>query len=208
LDEGIDIPECDSVYLTHPNNNPINIIQRISRSNRLDVNNKNKIAKIFLWCKNKIKLEQIINNLSTYIKINYGNENNDIINFKNKYDDNIIKKEINNNIMDIYNKTLFYNKYEIKFIFDNNDVLWFKFSNIATILEYKDRNDALKKHVEKKHKMHIKNIKTKHNIEKQKPDTVYITEGGLYKLLMKSRMKKADEFKEWLIEKVLSNLCN
>jgi superfamily II DNA or RNA helicase len=30
LDEGIDIPECDSVYLTHPNNNPINIIQRIA----------------------------------------------------------------------------------------------------------------------------------------------------------------------------------
>jgi len=57
LDEGIDIPECDAVYLTHPNNNPINIIQRISRSNRLNINNNEKIAKIFLWCKNEIKLE-------------------------------------------------------------------------------------------------------------------------------------------------------
>ena len=74
MDEGIDIPECDAVYLTHPNNNPINIIQRISRSNRLDVNNKEKKAKVFLWCKNKIILGQIINNLSTYIKIIYGNE--------------------------------------------------------------------------------------------------------------------------------------
>jgi predicted helicase len=100
LDEGIDIPECDSVYLTHPNNNPINIIQRISRSNRLDINNKDKISKIFLWCKNEIKLEQIINNLSKYVKINYGKEYNNIINNKNKHDDIIIDKKIeykNNN---------------------------------------------------------------------------------------------------------------
>ena len=40
LDEGIDIPECDSIYLTHPNNNLINIIQRISRANRKDTNNR------------------------------------------------------------------------------------------------------------------------------------------------------------------------
>jgi superfamily II DNA or RNA helicase len=195
LDEGIDIPECDAVYLTHPNNNPVNIIQRISRSNRLDVNNKEKKAKVFLWCKNEIKLGQIINNLSTYIKIIYGNETNDIINFKNK-NNNILNKEINNTIIDIYNKTLFYNKFEIKFILDTDNLLWFKFSDIASILEYKDRNDVLKKHVDKKYRKHIKNIETKHNIEKQKPDTVYITECGLYKLLIKSCMKKADEFKE------------
>ena len=208
LDEGIDIPECDSVYLTHPNNNPINIIQRISRSNRLDVNNKDKISKVFLWCKNEIKLEQIINNLSKYIKINYGNENNDIINFKNKYNNNINNKKINNTNLNIYKKTLFYNKYKIKFIIDIYDVLWFKFSNIASILEYKDKNDALKKHVDIKYKKHIKNIQTKYDTEKQKPDTVYITEIGLYKFLMNSHMKKANEFKELIIEEALYNFSN
>jgi len=91
LDEGIDIPECDSVYLTHPNNNPVNIIQRISRSNRLDVNNKEKISRIFIWSKNQIKLDQIINRLSKYIKIKYGKETNEIIN-------NNIKKVCNVNI--------------------------------------------------------------------------------------------------------------
>jgi superfamily II DNA/RNA helicase len=96
LDEGIDIPECDSVYLTHPNNNPINIIQRISRSNRLDVNNKDKISRIFVWSKNQIKLDDIINRLSQYIKINYGKENNDIINNTHKLI--IPNKYINNNI--------------------------------------------------------------------------------------------------------------
>jgi superfamily II DNA or RNA helicase len=34
FDEGIDIPECDSIYLTHPNDNIENLIQRISRANR------------------------------------------------------------------------------------------------------------------------------------------------------------------------------
>ena len=88
LDEGIDIQECDSVYLTHPNNNPVNIIQRISRSNRLDVNNKDKISKIFIWSKNQIKLDQIINRLSNFIKIKYGKETNKVIN-----NNDIIKKE-------------------------------------------------------------------------------------------------------------------
>ena len=109
-------------------------------------------------------------------------------------------------IIDIYNKILYFNDNEIKFIFDNHDILWFKFSNIASILEYKDRNDALKKHVAKKHKKHIKHIETKHDIEKQKPDTVYITESGLYKLLMKSRMKKAEKFQDWLAEEALPKL--
>jgi superfamily II DNA or RNA helicase len=36
LDEGIDIPECDSIFLTHPNNDPSNLIQRISRANRIE----------------------------------------------------------------------------------------------------------------------------------------------------------------------------
>lgn len=109
-------------------------------------------------------------------------------------------------IIDIYNKILYFNDDEIKFIYDKDDVVWFKFSNIASILEYKDRNDVLKKHVDKKYKKHIKNIETKHEIEKQKPDTVYITESGLYKLLIRSRMKKAEQFQEWLIEDALPKL--
>jgi superfamily II DNA or RNA helicase len=80
LDEGVDIPECDSVYLTHPNNNPINIIQRISRANRLDQLNKDKIAKIFIWSKDKIKLENIMKNISKTINIKYGNECNEFVN--------------------------------------------------------------------------------------------------------------------------------
>ena len=82
LDEGIDIPECDSIYLTHPNNNPINIIQRISRANRLDINDINKIAKILIWSKDEVKLEQIMKNINKIINIKYGYESNEFVNKK------------------------------------------------------------------------------------------------------------------------------
>ena len=49
LNECIDIKECDSIYFTYCSNSKIKNIQRISRSNRKDDNNKNKISKIFLW---------------------------------------------------------------------------------------------------------------------------------------------------------------
>ena len=51
LDEGIDIPECDSVYITQPNNNIINIVQRMCRANRI-YKNKTK-CNIYLWCSEK-----------------------------------------------------------------------------------------------------------------------------------------------------------
>lgn len=111
-----------------------------------------------------------------------------------------------NSIIDIYNKILYFNDEEINFIFDTDNILWFKFSNVAQILEYKDRNDVLKKHVDKKYRKHIKNIITNQELIKQKPDTVYITESGLYKLLIKSRMKNAEKFQTWLIEQALPKL--
>ncbi len=85
-------------------------------------------------------------------------------------------------------------------------MIWFKFSDIASILEYKDRNDVLKKHINKEYKNHIKNIEAIGIIKKQKPDTVYITESGLYQLLIKSRMTKAEQFQKWLIEDALPKL--
>ena len=57
LDEGIDILECDSVYITQPNNNMINIIQRMSRANRI-MADKNE-CNIYLWCSEK-KRDKII----------------------------------------------------------------------------------------------------------------------------------------------------
>lgn len=69
LDEGIDIPECDSVYLTHPNYNPINFIQRISRCNRIkpvDSGIEN-IAHVFIWAKDNTKVNSVEQLINEYI---------------------------------------------------------------------------------------------------------------------------------------------
>lgn len=58
LNEGIDIPKCDSVFIGNvgTQSSDIIMIQRICRANRLIKNNPNKVANCFLWTKefNKI----------------------------------------------------------------------------------------------------------------------------------------------------------
>ncbi len=62
LDECIDIPSCDSIYISYPCKNKIRIIQRLSRAIRIDPNNKFKIANIFIWCD---EYDKILNTLSS-----------------------------------------------------------------------------------------------------------------------------------------------
>ncbi len=57
LDEGIDIPECDSVFILKPNDNIENIIQRMNRCNRI-MDGKQK-SYIYIWS-NKKKLDKIM----------------------------------------------------------------------------------------------------------------------------------------------------
>ena len=69
LDEGINISECDSVFITQPNNNIINIIQRMCRANRI-LDNKNT-CNIYLWCtekKTNLILDYINQNTQGFIK--------------------------------------------------------------------------------------------------------------------------------------------
>lgn len=67
LNEAIDIPSCDSIFLVNNSDNKIRTIQRISRATRLDKNNPNKKAKIFVWCDNyKDDLATFISNIKEY----------------------------------------------------------------------------------------------------------------------------------------------
>ena len=191
LDEGIDIPECDSVYLTHPNNNPTSIIQRISRANRLDSNNKDKIAKIFLWAKDKLKLENIINNISKIIKINYGcnknilTKNNDLIeNNKFNYKNNRLQ--------------FIYDKLNIKYILDITNNIWFQFIYIAKMLNYKDAKSALRDNVNNQNKKYLKELKSIIQINEH-PNTRYINEYGLLLLLQKSNNQIAHQIYKLIV---------
>ena len=115
LDEGIDILECDSVYITQPNDNMINIIQRMSRANRI-MENKNE-CNIYLWCSEKKRdkiIKYIYDKMDGYIrnKVIINNVNN---NTMCKYDIDDISG--NNCIdMDIYQKLLKYTTIDREFL--------------------------------------------------------------------------------------------
>ena len=103
LDECIDIPKCDSVYITYKVVNPINIIQRVSRCLRV-YENKGKSG-IFLWC-NKYREIKLVCNLLEDFNINISQkiskENLTISNYLNKviFDNDEIKKDILEQIQD------------------------------------------------------------------------------------------------------------
>ena len=110
-----------------------------------------------------------------------------------------------NSIIDIYNNILKYNNNNIDFVIDINGLIWFKFLSICKILNYKSSKDTLRDHVFKENKIKLKDLKlifkrTEHG------DTIYINESGLYNLLFKSKMKKAVDFRLWIINEVLPNL--
>jgi superfamily II DNA or RNA helicase/prophage antirepressor-like protein len=61
LDEGIDIPECDSVFLAKPDEDIDNLVQRISRCNRMIEGKQN--TSTYLWCGYR-KLKNILDTIN------------------------------------------------------------------------------------------------------------------------------------------------
>jgi prophage antirepressor-like protein len=63
----------------------------------------------------------------------------------------------------------------------------------------------MKVHIDKDNKIQLKNIN--HSINtKQHPNTIFINESGLYKLIFKSKMKKAKIFTNWVTNDVLPSI--
>jgi superfamily II DNA or RNA helicase len=62
LNECIDVPACDSVYISYAPKNKITTIQRICRANRIISSNPFKVANIFIWCN---EYEEILDTLSS-----------------------------------------------------------------------------------------------------------------------------------------------
>ncbi len=102
------------------------------------------------------------------------------------------------------NYILFENK-SINVIIDNSDKLWFNYNQLAKSIGYSDPKGALKKHTDKKDRIYLQNINHSINI-KQQPQTLYLSEPGMYKLMLKSRMKKAEIFADWITNDVLPSI--
>jgi hypothetical protein len=86
LNECIDIPCCDSIYISYSSKNKITTIQRINRATRIDKNNPYKIANIYIWCN---EYEEILETLSSI-----------------KEFDILFKEKININSIDFFNNKI------------------------------------------------------------------------------------------------------
>ena len=66
LNECIDIPACDSVYISYPPKNKITTIQRISRATRIDKNNPYKVANVYIWCEEYDDMLETLSSIKEY----------------------------------------------------------------------------------------------------------------------------------------------
>lgn len=103
LNEGIDIPECDSIYITTRITNTINLIQRMCRCNRI-IPNKN-VGFIYIWNNsNKKTINEIFQNINFIVKSeifninNYTNTNSNYISTTNCNEQNL-QNNINENFL-------------------------------------------------------------------------------------------------------------
>lgn len=93
---------------------------------------------------------------------------------------------------------------EIRIIIDNDDKLWINGKDLAETLDYANTNDAILKHTKEKDRKKLCDINVKNIIGH--PHTVYLSEAGMYKLVTKSKMKKAEIFSDWVTEDVLPSI--
>jgi phage anti-repressor protein len=217
LDEGINIPECDSVFITQPSNNMINIIQRMCRANRI-VNNKMN-CNIYLWCKErktKIILNHIYNNTDGFIK-----DKVFIYNTENK----IIKKHIierenlDTNAIIQTNTTDFLKKYsQINYKFINDFYsIYNKTNNNKHIIDLDivskwldTRKRKLKETLVKSYNKNIDYVLKKEQtgkISKINKEIILLTPDCFKRMCLLSRTKKAEEVRTYYLEleKLLNN---
>jgi prophage antirepressor-like protein len=88
---------------------------------------------------------------------------------------------------------------------------WFKTHDIAVFLGYKDPDQAIRKNIPTEARQQWVELGPRlgggtfllHNWQ---PHTVFITEGGLYRLLCRSTKPEAIKFEKWVFDDVLPTL--
>ncbi len=213
LNEGIDIPVCDSVYITSPGDNIINLVQRMCRCNR--IYEDKTTCKIYMWC-NDGKVSKILDYLNdstegefnkkivTYNLINSMITNNDKIQMNINDDKN--RKEINITIkiISILSKTNI--NRSIFWCIDKNKLIWISYRDLLICMGYKDID----------HIMINMNIVTKNIDNYRSLNVIYnntnkcvnknlklINTYGLFELIKKSTKHISDELMKLIIDELL-----
>ena len=88
-----------------------------------------------------------------------------------------------------------------------NDALHFKAKEIAGVLGYAVERKAVREHVSDKYRKTWDEIKgSVSDPFAEHPQTVFVTEPGLYQLICSSKLPAALEFQDWVFEEVLPQI--
>ncbi|AJP09125.1 anti-repressor Ant [Heliothis virescens ascovirus 3f] len=95
---------------------------------------------------------------------------------------------------------------------DKEPTFLFLAANVADFLGYTRTRDAINRHVKAKWRKNWNEIKDAvfhgplelpHNWQ---PNSVFLTEAGVYALVVRSKLQEAEDFQEWLFEEVLPSI--
>lgn len=97
-----------------------------------------------------------------------------------------------------------YKNNTINIIVDENEMIFFNAKETASALGYKSHIDAIKQHTNKKDRMQLQFINSDN--KSGHPHSLYLTEAGLYKLILRSKLPSAEKFSEWVTYDVLPSI--
>ena len=118
--------------------------------------------------------------------------------------------------MSIIEKVFHYEENEITVI-KCRDEIWFKAVVVATILKYTNQRKAIPDHVDPEDKRKLSELmsKSKRNesfrlktdpLKGNEGNSLYLSESGLYSLVLRSKLESAKEFKRWVTSQVLPSI--
>ena len=85
--------------------------------------------------------------------------------------------------------------------------VWFKAKQVAQILNYKDTDDAIRKHITENHKRKFLLSQPGQSPgQVQSRWIIFIDEAGFYELVFRSKLPSAKIFREWVFAKVLPSV--
>lgn len=87
----------------------------------------------------------------------------------------------------------------------NDENVYFNANNTTSTLGYKDLREALRNNVPKRYIKQLK-VLVDHNIPGIHPNSLYLSESGLYRLLVRSRMPKAQKFADWIYDELIPSV--
>ena len=113
--------------------------------------------------------------------------------------------------MSIIEKVFKYEATELPVI-KYEDEIWFKAVVVATILKYTNQCKAIRDHVDPEDKRKLSELmsKSKGNesfrLKGNEGNSLYLSESGLYSLVLRSKLESAKEFKWWVTSQVLPSI--